>query len=53
VKPEDKIGVLYANDSVKLAEAKRRFIRAYQLSEEKSAVKPVVYEVITKADLEN
>lgn len=49
---EDEVAVLYANDMEKLKEAKQRFVNAYTLSEEKPPKHPVVYEIITKADLE-
>lgn len=49
---EDEVAVLYANDMEKLKEAKQRFVNAYTLSEEKQPNRPVVYEIITKADLE-
>lgn len=52
ITPEDEVAVLYANDMGKLKEAKRRFVNAYTLSEEKPPKHPVVYEIITKADLE-
>ena len=49
---ENEVAVLYANDREKLKEAKQRFVNAYTLSEEKQPNRPVVYEIITKADLE-
>lgn len=52
ITPEDEVAVLYANDMEKLKEAKQRFVNAYTLSEEKPPKHPVVYEIITKADLE-
>lgn len=52
ITPEDEVAVLYANDMEKLQEAKRRFVNAYTLSEEKPPKHSVVYEIITKADLE-
>lgn len=52
IAPEDEVAVLYANDMEKLKEAKQRFVNAYTLSEEKPPKHSVVYEIITKADLE-
>lgn len=51
IKENDKVAVLYANDIYKLEEAKKRFVNAYRLSEEKQFSNKIVYEIITKKDL--
>lgn len=51
ITPEDCVAVLYGNDEDKLAAAKKRFMGAYTLTEDKPASNPVVYEVITKENL--
>lgn len=48
----DEVAVLYANDEGKLAEAEKRFIKAYTLSKENDFSNKIVYEIITKDDLD-
>ena len=47
----DEVAVLYANDACKLEEAKKRFVKAYTLSETNDFSNKTVYEIITKKDL--
>lgn len=51
IAPDDCVAILYGNDEEKLTTAKKRFEKAYTLSEEDQAANPVVYEVITKENL--
>ena len=51
IAPDDCVAILYGNDEEKLTTAKKRFEKAYTLSEEEQAANPVVYEVITKENL--
>ena len=51
IKEDDEIAVLYANDAQKLEEAKKRFVKAYTLSEENHFSNKIIYEIITKKDL--
>ena len=46
--PDDCVATLYGNDEDTLTAAKKRFMGAYTLSEDKPELNPVVYEVITK-----
>lgn len=46
--PDDCVATLYGNDEDALTAAKKRFMGAYMLSEDKPELNPVVYEVITK-----
>lgn len=46
--PDDCVAILYGNDEDTLTAAKKRFMGAYTLSEDKPELNPVVYEVITK-----
>ncbi|MCM1500625.1 MAG: thymidine phosphorylase [Clostridium sp.] len=50
IRRDDVIAVLYANDKEKLKEAKERFVRAYNLSKERTGDHRIVYGVITKED---
>lgn len=45
---DDCVAILYGNDEDTLTAAKKRFMGAYTLSEDKPELNPVVYEVITK-----
>ncbi len=49
--PDDCVAILYGNDEEKLTAAKKRFVKAYTLSEEEQTANLVVYEVITKDNL--
>lgn len=52
VEEEDVVAVLYANDEKKMQEAKKRFVKAYSLSQKREFSNKIVYDVITKEDLE-
>ncbi|MDO5156335.1 MAG: thymidine phosphorylase [Eubacteriales bacterium] len=47
------VAVLYGNDMEKMQEAKKRFVCAYELTQDKPEHNPIIYEIITKSDLEN
>lgn len=53
IQADDEVAVLYGNDKEKLMEAEKRFVRAYTLSQENHFSGQVVYEVITKENLDN
>lgn len=52
ISESEQIAVLYANDEEKLLEAEKRFIKAYTISKEDTFSNKIVYEVITKKDLD-
>ncbi len=52
VREDDEIAILYGNDVAKLETAHNRFVKAYTLSKENSFHNQIVYEVITKTNID-
>lgn len=53
IKEEDTIAILYGNDKEKLDAAYKRFVNAYTLSALNQFDNQIIYEVITKNDIDN
>ncbi|MDF2539703.1 MAG: pdp [Herbinix sp.] len=51
VEKGEALATLYANDSIKLSEAKQRLLGAYIIGEQQPEIHPYVYTVVTKDDL--